>query len=98
MVDLERRVLDAELLLENSLELAPPPVAVLSSADEHMGGESREPGRDRPDVEVVHLDDARGRGQALADRTRVDASGRPFQENRGRVPEDRPRARERPAA
>ena len=38
-------------------QLAPPGVAVVARLDENVGREGYEPGRDRPDVEVVDVDD-----------------------------------------
>ena len=81
MVDLQRRVLDAELVVEQALELAPPPVAVLARPNEHVCGERREPGRDRPHVEVVDLDDARRTRKPATERIDVDAARRRLQED-----------------
>ena len=60
MVDLQRRVLDPELLPEHPLELAAPLVAVLPLANEHVRRERRKARGDRPDVEIVDLDDSLG--------------------------------------
>ena len=59
VVDLERRVFEIEALAEDGLDLAADRVAVRARVDEHVRGESRKAGRDRPDMEVVHLNDAR---------------------------------------
>ena len=94
MVDLQRRVLDPELGLEQALELAATAVAVLAGSHEDVRGERRKARRDRPHVEVVHLDDARRRGEPPAERGSVDPPRRRLEEDRGRVAQDRPRARE----
>ena len=59
VVDLERRVLDLEAVVEHALDLATAFVAVAVGGDEHVGAQRREARRDLPDMEVVHLDDAR---------------------------------------
>ena len=66
VVDLQRRVLDPELVVKQALELAPAAVAVLPRCDENVRGQRREAGRDRPDVEVVDLDHAGRASEALA--------------------------------
>src|SRR5204862_3563593 len=43
VLDLERRVLEAELALEDALELAAALVAVVAATDEHMSRERGEP-------------------------------------------------------
>jgi len=65
VVDLQRRVLDAEALVEQLLQLAPASVAVVPRGDEHVRRERDEAGRDLPHVEVVHLGDP-GRGRQRA--------------------------------
>ena len=57
VVDLERRVLDSELVVEQSLELAAATVAVLAGSNQNVRRQGGKAGRDRPHVEVVHLDD-----------------------------------------
>ena len=57
MVDLKRRVLEVEALLEQALQPAARIVAVDAGRDEHVRGKSRETARHRPDVQVVYLDD-----------------------------------------
>ena len=90
VVDLQRRVVDPEPLVERELERAADPVAVLAAADEHVRREGREAGADLPDMEVVDAVDAR----MLEDRL-GDVPGRePF---RGRFEQDPPGdAQERP--
>ena len=58
MVDLQRRVADAEALAQQLLQLAPAAVAVVVGRDDDVRGERREARRDLPDVQVVDLDDA----------------------------------------
>jgi hypothetical protein len=94
VVDLKRRVLDAVLAEQNVFELAPPSMAVLTAFDEHVCGERREAGRDRPDVEIVDFDDAGDLHQAPADLPGVHASGRPLEQDVDRVAKHGPRARE----
>ena len=57
MVDLQRRVVDPEAVVQQPLELAAPGVAVVALGHEHVGGERREARRDLPDVQIVDLDD-----------------------------------------
>ena len=57
MVDLQRGVVEAEALVQHRLELAPGGVAVGVAVDEHVRGERREAGGDRPHVQVVDLVD-----------------------------------------
>src|SRR5436190_23827446 len=57
VVDLQGRMAQAELFLEQVLEAAPGGVTVGVRRDEHVGGEGGKAARHRPDVEVVHLDD-----------------------------------------
>src|SRR6266511_2515968 len=59
VVDLQRRVLDLEALVEHPLELAPHLMAVVAGADEHVRRKRGEPGTDLPDVQVVHVGHAR---------------------------------------
>ena len=92
VLDLKRGVGDAEVALEEGLELLTPPVAVVAGPDEDVRGQSGEPGRDRPDVKVVNLDDARYARQTPADLGRVDSLRRGLQEDPRRVAEDRPGA------
>src|SRR5881392_1727577 len=56
VLDLEGRVLQAETLSQEPLELAPDAVAVGPRLDEDVRREGRELGRHLPNVEVVHLD------------------------------------------
>ena len=57
VLHLERRVVDPELLVEERLELEPDSVTVRPGLDEDVGRESRKAVGNRPDVEVVRLDD-----------------------------------------
>ena len=94
VLDLKRRVLEPELPGEHLLELEPPRVAVVPAGDEDVCGQGWETGRDRPDVQVVHLDDAFGRGHAPADLACVDPGRSRFEQDHDRVAEDAPRARQ----
>jgi len=85
---------DSEAVPEKTFELAASLVAVLPATDEHVRRQCWKARRDRPDVEVVHLDDTRGSCQPSADGARLDALRRAFQEDRRRITQDRPRARE----
>ena len=87
-------MLEPELPGEHLLELETSRVAVVSAGDENVCGQSWEAGRDRPDVEVVHLDDALGRGHSPADLACVDPGRSRFQQDHDRVAQDAPRARE----
>ena len=58
MIDLERRVLDPEVIVQHGLQVLPRPVAVVVGAHEHVRGQRREAGGDLPDVQVVDLVDA----------------------------------------
>ncbi len=94
MVDLKRRVLDAVLAQEHVLELAPARVAILISLDEDMRGEGGEAGRDRPDVQVVHLDDPRHLGQTTTEPAGIHAPRGSLEQDVHGVAQDRPGARE----
>ncbi len=74
VVDLERRVVEPEALMEHPLELEPDPVAVTGGLDEYMRRERRKAARHRPDMKVMGLDDTRMRGNRpshVARRTRT---------------------------
>src|SRR5215212_11887285 len=92
VVDLESSVGDAVLPGEELFELAPAGVAIFSPADEDVGGEGRKTRGDGPDVEVVDLDYALGRRHPSADFPGVQSAGRRFEQDVGRVPEERPGA------
>ena len=81
VLDLERRVVDAELALDQLGELEPGAVAVGVALDGDVGGEGRELGGDLPDVQVVDLDHARLLGHAPADPLRVDPLRRGLEED-----------------
>ncbi len=81
VVDLQRRVVEAEALVQHRLHRAPRRVAVAVGADEHVRGERREAARDLPDVQVVNLDDVRLGDERRADRLRVETLGRGLQED-----------------
>jgi hypothetical protein len=67
VVDLQRRVIEAEALQQHRLQLAPGRVAVGLAIDEHVRSERRKPRRDRPHVKVVDLLDAADLGHRPAD-------------------------------
>src|SRR5215212_4678612 len=92
VVDLEGGVGDAVLPGEEFFEFAPAGVAIFSPADEDVGGEGRKARGDGPDVEVVDLDYALGRRHLSADLAGVEAAGRSFEQDVGRVSKERPGA------
>ena len=94
MLDLECRVRQLEPFAQEHLELAPDRVAVRSGLDEDVRREGRKPGRDRPEVEVVHADHAIRRGDRGADLPRVHSLGRPFQQHADGLAQHAGRARD----
>src|SRR5215218_10974873 len=74
VLDLQRRVADREALLEEVLEPAPDPVAVVPRGDEHVGGEGGEAGGHLPDVQIVDLDNAGVGREGAADGVRVEVA------------------------
>ena len=60
MVDLQGRVFYSELDVQQPFELTTPSMAVLAGPHEDVRRKSGEARRDRPDVEVVDLDDEFG--------------------------------------
>ena len=83
---------DPVLVGEELFEFAPAGMTVLVPADEDMGGEGREARGDGPDVEVVDFDNAIGGCHLLAYFPGVQAAGRGFEQDVGRVPKELPRA------
>ncbi len=69
-------------------------MAVLAGSDENVRRERGKARRDRPHVEVVHLDHPRRRGKPLPELGCVDSPRGRLEEDRRRVAQDRPRARE----
>src|SRR5215204_6845584 len=55
VVDLERRVVDVEALVEHLLELEAHRVTVDAAGDQHVSGQRGHVRADLPDVEVVHV-------------------------------------------
>src|SRR5215212_3776862 len=92
VVDLESGVGDAILPGEELFEFAPAGVAIFSPADEDVGGEGRKTRGDGPDVKVVDLDYAFGCRHLSADFPGVQSAGGRFEQDVGRVPEERPGA------
>src|SRR5215211_6980324 len=87
-----RRSSDLVLPGEELFELAPAGVAIFSPADEDVGGEGRKTRGDGPDVKVVDLDYAFGCRHLSADFPGVQSAGGRFEQDVGRVPEERPGA------
>ena len=87
MVDLQRRVRDAELAGEHRLEIVAEGVAVLVPVHEHVCRSGRHAGRDPPDVQVVDLDDMGARRHRGADRGRVNPRRGGFEEDPPRRPQ-----------
>ena len=93
VLDLERRVLEPEALA---------PAAASSSrrrawqsapgVDEHVRRERGEAARQRPDVQVVHLDDARLGDDRAPDLLRVDVAGRRLEQDPRRLAQQAERA------
>src|SRR6266542_627203 len=81
VVDLERRVTQPELLLQQMLQPAARAVTVGVRRDEDVGRERREAARHRPDVQVVHLDDVGIAGERLRHRLGLDTGGRGLEED-----------------
>src|SRR4051812_30030393 len=90
VVDLQGRVLDPELLVQDVLELAADAVAVLASADEHVRGEGGKARADLPDVEVVDVGDALVRAQGRRDLVGRDALRRSLEEHASAAADERP--------
>src|SRR5581483_4053533 len=87
VVDLERRVGDAEPLAEEPLELAPDAVAVVARMDEHVRREGGEPRSDLPHVEVVHGGDVRVVGERAPDLLDAHPGRRDLEQHAPRVSE-----------
>src|SRR5215212_1626292 len=92
VVDLEGSVGDAVFPGKDLFEFASAGVAIFLLADEDVGGEGRKTRGDGPDMEVVDLDYAIGRRHLAADFLGVQSTGRRFEQDIGRVPEERPGA------
>jgi hypothetical protein len=90
VVDLEGGMGDAVLVGEEFFEFAPAGVAVFVLADEDVSGEGRETRGDGPDVEVMDLDYTLGCCHSPADFPGVQAAGRRFEQDVGRVSEELP--------
>jgi hypothetical protein len=83
-------MVDPEAIVQHLLEAAPDSVAVVAGTDEHVHGESRETGRDLPDMQVVNVDYAGIAGEcrpiARASTPRGEASSRTSTESRKHRP------------
>ena len=71
MIDLQRRVSQAEALAKQRLQLAARRVTVALRGHQHVGRERMEAARDFPDMQIVNLDDLRLSRKRLPDRLRV---------------------------
>ena len=67
MLHLQGRVLETKALREHRGELTPSLMAIAFRPDEHVSGERREAAADRPDVQVVDLDNIRDGEHRLGD-------------------------------
>src|SRR5215207_1811986 len=92
VVYLEGGMGDTVFVGEEVFEFAPAGVAVFLAADEHVGGEGGEARGYGPDVQVVNLEDAFGRGHLPAHFGGVQVVGGCFQEDVGRVFQEFPGA------
>jgi multiple sugar transport system ATP-binding protein len=93
VIDLERRVREAEALGQHALDRTADGVAVLPGLHEHVRGQRREPARHGPDVQVVRLDDVLLANDRAADELRIDVARRTLEEQRGRLAQQ-PRSRD----
>ncbi len=94
MIDLQRRVRDPEALGDRALDVAAEAVAVLPPADQDVRGQRVEPRGDPPDVEVVDARHAGDLDDCAGNLVGVDARRRLLHQDRRRVAEDAPRARQ----
>ena len=85
MVDLECRVVDSVLVVDESFEFASDRVAVVARVDEDVRGERGEVRADRPDVQVVDVFDVWVRRERLTERVDVDIVGCCFEKDAARV-------------
>src|SRR5215210_4493828 len=92
VVDLEGGMGDIVFVGEEVFEFAPADMAVFVPADEDMGGEGWKARGYDPDVEVVDLDYAIGRGHFLAHFGGVQVRGCCLEEDVGRVSKELPGA------
>ena len=79
---------EAKAVGQGPFEAAAGGVAVGAGLDEDVGGERRETARDRPDVEVMHLDDAALVDERLPDRLGVDVVRCALEEDHGRLAQE----------
>ena len=92
VVDLQRRVGDAETGVQHPLDRAADAWQSSPSCDEDVGRQRRESARDLPDVQVVDLDDPRlGRDRA-SDRLGMEPARGRLEKNERRLAQDAPRA------
>ncbi len=73
VIDLEGRVVNAEALADERLQLPAALMAIVAGRDHDVGRKRREARGHLPDVQVVHLHHAGVRGQRAADRLRIQA-------------------------
>src|SRR2546422_464985 len=88
VIDLEGRVVDAEALVEQLLELAADRMAIVAGVDEHVRGKRREARADLPDVQVVHALDVRMGGDRGADRLDAHPGRRRLEQDAARVAQE----------
>src|ERR1700761_1246632 len=81
VIDLERRVVDVEPVLEQLLERTAQIVAVVVGAHDDVRRKRGEPGCDLPHVEIVHLDHPRLGGEGTPDLGGVQARRRGLHEH-----------------
>ena len=81
VVDLERRVVDVEALVEQALERPAQLVAVVAGPDDDVRRERRETRGDLPHVEIVDLDDPGVSGQRVPDLIRIEPGWRGLHEH-----------------
>ncbi len=91
VLNLQRRMGDAEVALEHHRQLVASPVAVGARPHEDVRGQRREPRGDLPHVQVVDLDDVRRASHRVADRVDVDALRRGLEEDPPGVAQQPPR-------
>jgi hypothetical protein len=92
-LDLDRRVVDAEVRVEHGVERFQQALALAHVVDDHVGAHGLAPRGQRPHVEVVHAADARHPRHGLLDRREVEVGGRALEEDVHGLAQEPPRAR-----
>ena len=80
-------MLKSEALGEHRRELAARLVAVALRPHQHVRGQRREAAADRPDVQIVHLDDVRNGEHRFGDLVRRRLPRRDLQQHSGGLPQ-----------